>query len=307
MAKFLNTETTVFWLNELIRTAESELIIIVPYIKTSSAIFQSLSAADKRGVDITLVYREDKLSVKEKNKLINLTNLNLLHHPNIHAKCYFNGDLLLVGSMNLYEFSEKNNREMGILMHRCAIEGAELKPGWDGDDDTEFAKAKEEIRAIINGSTIEKLNNCKHNGSFEIKQLKTEEEFAQERCNIRNRYFLNKRFTPLKLAENSWGECCRNYYDRIDVSFEGHRVSFDFKHPDVDMEELHTLWMRTYDEYEFRGFKYYWNYFSSSVYLYLDRTFDWDDLIENDKAKYHQKLKEGIDSIIAKYRQLSGR
>jgi hypothetical protein len=36
--------------------------------------------------------------------------------PNLHAKCYFNEDRMVITSMNMYEFSEKHNREMGVLL-----------------------------------------------------------------------------------------------------------------------------------------------------------------------------------------------
>ncbi|WP_372758107.1 phospholipase D family protein [Mariniflexile sp.] len=96
--------------------SKEELILIVPYIQASENVLNALKIADNNGVEITLVYRENKLSDLEKNKLLALKNINLLHHPNVHCKCYYNGDLLIVGSMNLYEYSEKNNREIGMLM-----------------------------------------------------------------------------------------------------------------------------------------------------------------------------------------------
>ena len=37
---------------------------------------------------------------------------------NLHAKCYLNEKMAVIGSMNMYEFSEKNNREMGVLVTR---------------------------------------------------------------------------------------------------------------------------------------------------------------------------------------------
>lgn len=118
MAKFLNTDLINEWIPKLISEAEQELIIIVPYIKTSDRILKYLLEANKRGVEITLVYRENKLIPSEKSKLYSLDNLNLMHHPNVHAKCYYSENYLLIASMNLYEFSKKNNREMGVLLHK---------------------------------------------------------------------------------------------------------------------------------------------------------------------------------------------
>lgn len=308
MAKFLNTEKIIHWIKEIITSAEDELIIIVPYIKTSSRIYDSLYQANQKGVDITLIYRENKLSTSEKQKLLSLQNLNLLHHPNIHAKCYYNGDLLLICSMNLYDYSEKNNREMGVLLHLNDIEENERSFGsYASDEPIEFLNAKKEIREIINGSTIERINSSKHNGSFELENIKSEEEFAQERCNNRNKFFLNKKFEPLKQREDLWFDRCSNYYDHVDVTYESNRIAFDFKHPDINLEELHGRWMKSYDEFEIKDFKYYWGYFDSPLYLYTDKRFDWELLITRSQAEYQMKVKDAIEFIIKKYRSVSGK
>ena len=116
MAKFLNSNELQSWIPRVIDEAEKELVIIVPFVKTSKSLYQSLYDANERGVETTIVYRENKLPQEERKKLLTLDNLNLLHHPNVHAKCYLNEYFLIVTSMNMYEYSEKNNREMGVLL-----------------------------------------------------------------------------------------------------------------------------------------------------------------------------------------------
>ena len=37
---------------------------------------------------------------------------------NLHAKCYLNEESCIVSSLNLYEFSQVNNNEMGILISK---------------------------------------------------------------------------------------------------------------------------------------------------------------------------------------------
>ena len=55
---------------------------------------------------------------------------------NLHAKCYLNEDSCIISSLNLYEFSQVNNNEMGILVKK--------------DDDTDVYKdAYEEAQRII--------------------------------------------------------------------------------------------------------------------------------------------------------------
>jgi hypothetical protein len=48
--------------------------------------------------------------------LSKIKNLKLFYFQNLHAKCYFNDKEMVITSMNMYEFSEKNNREMGIYV-----------------------------------------------------------------------------------------------------------------------------------------------------------------------------------------------
>ncbi len=45
-----------------------------------------------------------------------LKHLQLLSCDNLHAKCYMSEKACVITSMNMYDFSEHNNREMGILL-----------------------------------------------------------------------------------------------------------------------------------------------------------------------------------------------
>lgn len=118
MAEFLNKKKLLEWIPKIIETAEKEVIIISPYIQVSEKIFSLLKDAEKRGVEITLIYKEGELSDKEKNKFNEIENLNLLYHSNLHSKCLYNEKYLMITSMNLYEYSQRHNRKMGILFRR---------------------------------------------------------------------------------------------------------------------------------------------------------------------------------------------
>jgi phosphatidylserine/phosphatidylglycerophosphate/cardiolipin synthase-like enzyme len=60
MALFLNTPKLNYWIPKLIEESKEELILIVPYIQTSENILNALNVADNKGVEITLIYRENK-------------------------------------------------------------------------------------------------------------------------------------------------------------------------------------------------------------------------------------------------------
>ncbi|MDO5979209.1 phospholipase D family protein [Flavivirga spongiicola] len=311
MAQFLNTTKLNYWIPKLIQEAEKELILIVPYIQTSDNIFKSLKVADERDIEIILVYRENKLSIKEKNKLLSLGNINLLHHPNIHCKCYFNGNWLIVGSMNLYDYSEKNNREMGVLFSNDDIEEKENKQCLLNafnfpDDDDIFIDAINEIREIVNGSSAEKVSERTKSSSFEIEIIKTDQELEIERCNEINNHFLNKKFKPFENSKDEWFSRCDNFFDKVDVIFHHHRLAITLNLNEKQLKGLYKEWMKTYDEFEFKGFKYYWNYYSADILVYRDYKYDWDSIEEKEKL-YYKKLNEGINLIIKKYRSLTGK
>lgn len=86
MAEFLNKKKLLEWVPRLIETAEKELIIISPYIQISEKILALLEDAQKRGVETTLIYKEGKLSEKERKRFYEIENLNLLFHPNLQIK-----------------------------------------------------------------------------------------------------------------------------------------------------------------------------------------------------------------------------
>ncbi len=307
MALFLNTNKLNYWIPKLISEAKSELILIVPYIKVSPNIFKALKKVDDKGIDITLVYRENKLSAGEKNKLNSFSHLNLLHHPNIHCKCYYNGDLLILGSMNLYEYSEKNNREMGILLHKEMMKDLDLNmQGWDSDSKAIFDDAIFEIKEIINGAQVEKLSEKGKSKNFKIEIIKTDEEYEIEKSNRLNKYFLNKKFKAFEETENNWVSKCENYFNKVDVLIENNRIAIQFNLPENELKSLYQKWKLTYQEYEFPAIKYYWNYHSSNLLIYRDSvSYDWDNVGRGEN--YHNKLAEAIGQIISKYRILTGR
>ena len=292
MAKFLNTDLLNEWIPRLIDETERELIIIVPYIKTSNLMYKHLYDANKRGVETTLVYRENKLSPEEKRKFEALDNLNLMHHPNIHAKCYYNEKYMIVGSMNLYEYSEKNNREMGVLLHKVCIDN---ENGWGNVDDKQiFEDAINEIKIIINSSFSEKQSRETLTEGFEMNIIKTQRELIEDTCKEINKIYLHKKFEP-KEIRGEWKSFCNNYYDHIDVSLEG-RVVFTFNYSDNRIEDIFKRFIPNYHEFRFDGYKFYWNNAKSPIYLYPNSKHPmWKNISHDDDRKL---MKNGIDQVI---------
>jgi len=114
MAKFLNTTGVSYHLEELIKGTKDRLILISPYLQFTDRIKEHLSNLNIQKRDIRIVYRENKLQMDENNWLETQIGIRTSICKNLHAKCYLNENEAIITSMNLYEFSQMNNNEMGI-------------------------------------------------------------------------------------------------------------------------------------------------------------------------------------------------
>ena len=116
MAKFLNTTGVSYHLEELIKSTKDRLILISPYLQFNDRIKEHLSNLNIQKKDIRIIYRENKLAPDENNWLGNQIGVRTSICKNLHAKCYLNEKEAIITSMNLYEFSQQNNNEMGIYI-----------------------------------------------------------------------------------------------------------------------------------------------------------------------------------------------
>lgn len=118
MAEFLTTNGTSHYIEQIIIEAKTKLVLVSPYLQISKTFYERLKDASNKSVAIKIIYGKDELKPNERNSLAELNNVELFFFENLHAKCYFNETKMVITSMNMYEFSEKNNREMGVLIER---------------------------------------------------------------------------------------------------------------------------------------------------------------------------------------------
>jgi hypothetical protein len=114
MAEFLSTRGISYNLEEIIKNTKKELLIITPFLKFSTPIYEQLKRVPK-SIKITFIYGKKELHANQ-DKLIKDLNCDILFKDNLHAKCYMNEQTALICSMNLYEYSEVNNYEMGVII-----------------------------------------------------------------------------------------------------------------------------------------------------------------------------------------------
>ncbi|KAF0188445.1 MAG: hypothetical protein FD168_1807 [Desulfobulbaceae bacterium] len=118
MAKFLNTSATNYFLEELIKNATDRLILISPFLKLNDRMKELLADKNRLKIDVRIVYGKSELQPEEINWIKELTFIRTSFCRNLHAKCYLNEELCIITSLNLYEFSQVNNNEMGVLIRR---------------------------------------------------------------------------------------------------------------------------------------------------------------------------------------------
>lgn len=136
MAKFLNTSATNYFLEELIKNARDRLVLISPFLKLNERMKELLEDKNRLKIDVRIVYGKSELQPEEINWLRGLDYVRTSFCRNLHAKCYLNETTGIITSLNLYEFSQVNNNEMGVLIRR--------------DDDAElYRDTWEEAQRII--------------------------------------------------------------------------------------------------------------------------------------------------------------
>lgn len=118
MARFLNTSATNYFLEELIKSARERLVIISPFLKFNPRMKELLEDKNRMKIDVRVVYGKNELPPGEITWLQSLNFVRTSFCQNLHAKCYLNEETAIITSMNLYEFSQVNNNEMGVLIER---------------------------------------------------------------------------------------------------------------------------------------------------------------------------------------------
>lgn len=115
MVKFLTTKGVASHIEEVIRKATKQIFLLSPFLQLSDSVLDRLQRADQIGKRVTLVYgKKEQIDDKTLKQLQTIKGISLLYCPNMHAKCYFSEHGLVIASMNLYQFSEINNKEMGV-------------------------------------------------------------------------------------------------------------------------------------------------------------------------------------------------
>ena len=158
MAEFLTTTGISNRLEEIIKNANERLWLISPFLKVNLRIKRLLEDKIRLRPDIEtrVIYGKNELQPDENDWLESMTSIRTFFCRDLHAKCYMNEKEALLTSMNLYEYSQVNNYEMGILV--SCEEDPELYEKIK-EESMQLVRTSEEIRVTV--ARVEATENDK--------------------------------------------------------------------------------------------------------------------------------------------------
>jgi len=289
MPKFITTIETSFQISEIIKNAQTEIILVSPYLKLSPNLKDALSDANRKGIVITLIYGKSDLEKDEQMFLDRLENLTIYFQKNLHGKCYFNETTMLITSMNLYESSEKKNKEFGILI--------------DGQNDYGiYDEVIEEIRLLISSSQLKKKSKSFLQGfqSFVLSPLGIE-----ELCNFLNSSYGTNKFTIQKEYYQGGNRSLRIVAQEFipNVSIEIDRnIDFIFNLPKPTCEKIFNGSSLLTNPELIADYRVFWNqpYNVVKVYKSFAIKEKWNLLDNLIRSNYY---KRAIDVVITEIKQ----
>lgn len=122
MVQFLKTTGITNEIEQLITNSKQQLYLITPYLQISPILKPLIRDLVLKipTISITVVCRSDKINAEDMEFFQDLKIVKILALDNLHAKCYLNENSAIITSMNLYQFSERNNYEMGVKIEKNA-------------------------------------------------------------------------------------------------------------------------------------------------------------------------------------------
>jgi phosphatidylserine/phosphatidylglycerophosphate/cardiolipin synthase-like enzyme len=126
MAKFITTKQITSELEDLIKKADERLYIVSPYLKLSKDFRDLLTYRNTNRKDTKIIFGKQELNPEQMTFFQGLRFVYLFFSEDLHAKCYINDTKMIITSMNFYDFSMMNNKEMGILIDKAVTEDTQV-------------------------------------------------------------------------------------------------------------------------------------------------------------------------------------
>ena len=136
MSVILNTSGLNSSILNVIDTATEYLVLISPYQRLHPDVRERLVIAINRGVKVFVIDGKDGMRSEMLDWYSSFPSVSVGYVQELHAKAYANERMAVLGSMNLLEYSQENNEELGVLFR---IE----------EDSTEFEDLSAHIFRIV--------------------------------------------------------------------------------------------------------------------------------------------------------------
>jgi len=105
-----------------------------------------------------------------------LQNVQVYEIKNLHAKCYLNENTAIITSMNLYQFSQENNREMGIKVEKN--EGAVYDAIYKEIMSLDRSKEKIQFKAVSEKEEVQIKKSVQKENVLQKKQVSSDLGFC---------------------------------------------------------------------------------------------------------------------------------
>jgi len=124
MAKFITTTEISYSIEKMIKGANDFIFIVSPYLKIHQrlkAVIEEKLSETNDYFQIIFVCKESELQYKNPDELKWLKSQpksKFYNSNNLHAKSYLNEEQAIITSMNLYDYSQVNNIEFGLVIEK---------------------------------------------------------------------------------------------------------------------------------------------------------------------------------------------
>jgi len=201
--KILTTSGLSNQIEEIISEAKEFIVLITPYLKMTQSLMGRLANADENNIKIMILYGKNEISDEQKESFKKLNNCNLYFLKDLHAKCYLNEHRGIISSLNLYEYSQVNNWELGVY--------------YDAEDIRQREQLYKEIDLMFDNAVvkIEKFTR--------LKMVK--KSIAERFTPYLNEHFKTDKFEYSKVFD----ELSNNYQESIKA------ISFPTEHINIEL------------------------------------------------------------------------
>lgn len=148
MARILNTTKLSYHLEKIIEEASERIWLVSPYVKIHERMQGLIRRKLAEGVEMVIIYGKEEEQKESLACIADGASAEIYFCKNLHAKVFANENEAILTSLNLYQYSQVNNFELGCLLEKTS-------------DPEPFRQLQTELEIIRQASTLEKRAKAK--------------------------------------------------------------------------------------------------------------------------------------------------